>query len=206
MTEADWNSCTDPQQMISFLHSSGMLSDCKARLFACACCRRIWPFLQQGARAVIEAVEREDGEGSWVETWVRERLSAPQPDPPLLFEQALHSASPEAVTRLAQWAVAHVRAMVQCRILRDLFSNPCHPLPAIAPFVLQWNDGIIKCLAEQVHEHRIMPVGTLAPLRLAVLADALEEAGTDAALVDHLREPGPHWRGCHGLDLLLGRS
>jgi hypothetical protein len=43
----------------------------------------------------------------------------------------------------------------------------------------------------------------LDPDRLAVLADAMEEAGADAEMVEHLRGPGPHVRGCLVLDLLL---
>jgi hypothetical protein len=40
-----------------------------------------------------------------------------------------------------------------------------------------------------------------------VLADALEEAGcTDAALLDHLRGPGIHVRGCWVVDALTARS
>jgi hypothetical protein len=40
-----------------------------------------------------------------------------------------------------------------------------------------------------------------------VLADALEEAGcTDAELLQHLRGPGPHVRGCHLVDLLLAKE
>jgi len=40
---------------------------------------------------------------------------------------------------------------------------------------------------------------------LPVLADALEEAGSvDADILGHLRGPGPQWRGCCGLDALLG--
>jgi hypothetical protein len=43
--------------------------------------------------------------------------------------------------------------------------------------------------------------------RLAVLADALEDAGcTDAELLGHLRGPGPHVRGCWALDKVLGKS
>jgi hypothetical protein len=50
-------------------------------------------------------------------------------------------------------------------------------------------------------------VGTLDNDRLAVLSDALEEAGCDDAdLLDHLRSPGPHVRGCWVLDLLLGKA
>lgn len=49
--------------------------------------------------------------------------------------------------------------------------------------------------------------GTLDPARLAVLSDALEEAGcAEAALLTHLRSPGPHVRGCWALDLVLGRE
>ena len=43
--------------------------------------------------------------------------------------------------------------------------------------------------------------------RLPVLADALEEAGcTNAEILAHCREPGPHVRGCWALDLLLGKE
>jgi hypothetical protein len=49
--------------------------------------------------------------------------------------------------------------------------------------------------------------GTLKPARLAILADALEEAGCTALpLLEHLRSPGPHVRGCWALDLILGRA
>jgi hypothetical protein len=42
---------------------------------------------------------------------------------------------------------------------------------------------------------------------LPVLADALEEAGcTDQTILDHLRGPGPHVRGCWAVDLLLGKG
>jgi hypothetical protein len=52
-----------------------------------------------------------------------------------------------------------------------------------------------------------MPVGRLDVGCLAVLADALEEAGcTDPAILSHRSGPGPHVRGCWAVDLLLGRS
>lgn len=49
--------------------------------------------------------------------------------------------------------------------------------------------------------------GTLDNDSLAILADALEDAGCDStAILDHLRSPGPHVRGCWVLDLILGKE
>ena len=48
--------------------------------------------------------------------------------------------------------------------------------------------------------------GTLDPARLAVLSDALEEAGCDdVSILDHLRSTSPHYRGCWAVDLILGK-
>jgi hypothetical protein len=35
---------------------------------------------------------------------------------------------------------------------------------------------------------------------------ALEESGATRELVGHLRGPGPHVRGCHVVDAVLGRQ
>jgi hypothetical protein len=73
--------------------------------------------------------------------------------------------------------------------------------------ILTWNGGIIKRLAEEAYEQRTMPAGTLDSARLAVLADALEEAGCDNAdILGHLRQAGAHTRGCWPVDLLLERE
>jgi hypothetical protein len=91
-------------------------------------------------------------------------------------------------------------------LIRDIFGNPCRPLSPVPPLVLAWNDGIVKHLAEASYQQRIMPGGALESQRLAVLADALEEAGADAELAGHLRGPGPHVRGCFALNLVIGRN
>jgi hypothetical protein len=42
---------------------------------------------------------------------------------------------------------------------------------------------------------------------MPILADTLEEAGvTDTFLLEHLRGPGPHVRGCFAIDAILGRT
>src|SRR5262245_43388067 len=57
MTEEDWNACTNPQPMVEFLR--GKASDRTLRLFACACCRRIWHLLDdQRLRDTVELAER----------------------------------------------------------------------------------------------------------------------------------------------------
>jgi hypothetical protein len=65
----------------------------------------------------------------------------------------------------------------------------------------------MTALATAASDNRILPAGTLEPARLAVLADALEEAGCDNAdILNHLRNSGPHVRGCWAVDGCLTRS
>ena len=62
----------------------------------------------------------------------------------------------------------------------------------------------VMALAHAAYDERLLSSGHLAPARLAVLADLLEEAGcSDQAVLEHLRHPGPHVRGCWPVDLLL---
>ena len=95
---------------------------------------------------------------------------------------------------------------LQCDLLRDIFGNPFHPATLDSAW-LTWNDAAVVRLAHAAYEERHLPEGSLDNSRLAVLADALEEAGcADADILDHLRGPGTHVRGCWPIDLCLGKS
>ncbi|MBP3960507.1 hypothetical protein J8F10_35225 [Gemmata sp. G18] len=48
---------------------------------------------------------------------------------------------------------------------------------------------------------------TASLARPPILADALQDAGCDSAdVLEHVRGPGPHVRGCWVVDLVLGKE
>ena len=61
MTEAEWLACTTPKPMLQFLGRKA--SDRKVRLFAVACCRRVWASLEheEFRDAVLKAEAFADG-------------------------------------------------------------------------------------------------------------------------------------------------
>ena len=88
-------------------------------------------------------------------------------------------------------------------LLRCIFGNPFR-------FVVlddKWLTPTVVSIAHAAYDNRILPAASMDPERLAVLSDALEEAGCDDSdILDHLRSPGPHVRGCWVLDLVLGKQ
>jgi hypothetical protein len=57
MTEAEWNACTDHIIMLDYLRARA--SDRKLRLFAVACCRRVWDHLRDPrSKEAVEWLER----------------------------------------------------------------------------------------------------------------------------------------------------
>ena len=88
-------------------------------------------------------------------------------------------------------------------LVRDVAGNPFRPCRVEAARLTP----AVSRLAAAAYEERDHPSGHLDPARLAVLADALEDAGrADPELLGHLRAPGPHVRGCRALDLVLGKQ
>lgn len=116
-----------------------------------------------------------------------------------------YESTPDGESSINETALAAER-LEQCRLLCDIIGNPFHTL-TLSPAWLAWNDSIVLRLAQVAYDECILPPGTLNKTHLAVLADALEEAGcTDTEIIDHLRSPGPHVRGCFAVDLCLGLS
>jgi len=241
MDEATWLNCTDTQPMLDFL--KGKASERKLRLFAAACCRRIWHLLHEAFRHAVVTSERfadrlaDDREKmeAYREAILRqqiqrrEQFSAAYAGRAAIFalttsdseypasyrasrtsnevawiiswSEELHSpvgSSDDALQQIAQREL-----QMHAHLLRDLFGNPFRAI-TVAP---TWRTLTVTTLATAAYEERALPTGTLDADRLAVLADALEDAGcTDEQLLVHLRETSPHVRGCWVIDLLLGKE
>jgi hypothetical protein len=96
------------------------------------------------------------------------------------------------------WAEARAAELAaQAALLRDLFGPlPFRPVSVAASWRTPAVVGLARAI-EQEQDYGLMPV----------LADALMDADcSDPDLLDHLRGPEPHLRGCWLLDLLLDKS
>jgi hypothetical protein len=100
-----------------------------------------------------------------------------------------------------------IEFITYANLLRDIIPNPFRRVPVVQQDWVAWKEARVQMLAQDTYDERTLPAGTLDAGRLAVLADALEDSGcTDPDLLGHLRGPGPHYRGCWAIDLLLGKG
>src|SRR5262245_56931 len=59
MTDEDWLSCSDPSLMLAFMRSTGRVRHGNVRLFAVACCRRVWGLMaDERSRRGADVAER----------------------------------------------------------------------------------------------------------------------------------------------------
>src|SRR5262249_15013168 len=79
----------------------------------------------------------------------------------------------------------------QAGLLRVVSGTPFRPAGFVGAWAA-WSDGLIPKLARATSEERVLDGGTLDAARVAVLADALEDAGCpDSGILRHLRGPEP---------------
>jgi hypothetical protein len=209
MTEAEWLASNDPTQMLEFLH--GKASDRKLRLFAVACCRRIWNLLDTIGRKAVEVSEQfADGLASpsvlmstenlaW---WGADGLNYEE-DPVWNAGWAAHAAleggQADTERLAAQASGREGEPSIQAGLLRCIIGNHFRPV-TVESFWLSWNNGTVPKIAKSIYDERAFD-------RLPILADALEDAGcADLDILTHCRQPGEHVRGCWVIDLLLGKA
>jgi hypothetical protein len=201
----------------------------RLRLFAVECCRRIIQLMvDRRSVAAIEAMGRHAAKGITDKAHASalnradaaveaQRLKESHPDAWTRPETraaraAWHCTLPDEIPAAhgaAYWAASALlddekgELRRQAELLRCLCGNPFRAVSVDRA----WLTGVVVSLALAAHMERIPLSGELDPQRLAVLSDALEEAGCDDAdILSHLRSPGPHVRGCWVVDLLTGRS
>jgi hypothetical protein len=213
--EVKWRAGTDPDQMIG--RAGALATQRKRRLFCAACCRRIYALLDEEGRQALEAAERyaEEGISQEEAAAAKESYFGRRSEPPAVvavlaaraagWGGAAATAARAIATRDAQNDSAFpLERVFQCHLLRDIFG----PLPfRTVAIAADWLTPTVLQIAQAAYEHRQLPGGELDAPRLAILSDALEDAGCDnAELLGHLRGSGPHVRGCWALDLVLGKE
>lgn len=248
MDASAWQACTfllDALEEVRRKKSPWKWTARQARLFACACCRRVWQHLDADHRIAVEVAERAaDKQAKRVDL----EAAVNQARSIVLFSDPSSFASPGSSLSRGNW-----NFMVICSLNRDFFCNPgaaaaatavgsnpdkaandCRALlhfrdspeaarreegaqcdllramvgpeekPAVDPTWVSWRDGTIPKLARAACGERDLPAGHLDRARLAILADALEEAGcSNASILAVLRGPGPLVRGCWAVEVLL---
>jgi hypothetical protein len=223
MTEAEWLASDDPTPMLALGRRE--TGDRKLRLFAVACCRRIWPLIRrQQWRRAVEAAEgvadrtvseqqRRVIQSATFQALKEHRRHSPAYSalraarvtyyclekrirPSKVMTVAVGAASGKCEARGKLWARRyHREKAATAHLLRDVFGNPFRPVTADPA----WLTSTVVSLAQTIYEERAFD-------RLPILADALEDAGCDSAeVLAHCRGEGPHVRGCWAIDMLLGK-
>lgn len=207
MTEEEWRECDHPAPLLYLLHERAKVGGGtglarKARLFVCGCVRQVLAPLTPRQRLAVEAAEAfADGLCS------AEELRRAHTDRDQTFwatypRDISCKTAVEAALYSGCFRPDQNRALCVQRV-RCVFGDPFRPV-RLSP---AWKTPPVRSIAQAAYEERILPQGHLDPARLAVLADALEDAGcSDPDLLGHLGGPGPHVRGCWAVDLVLDKQ
>jgi hypothetical protein len=230
MTEQQWLTSTNFKSLTDYVVRDKVVSPRKQRLFAVACCRLVEHLLKhEESQKALEAVER-FAEGlvkiGTLHRHCRESARLYEVERKAGNLAAAYAALGVHVASLGERYMAAAHQVTQALaiqaghaegtspfqvakresldamivLLRDIVGNPFQVLPAHNAAWLEANGGLAGRLANSIYDERKFG-------ELPILADALEDAGcTEAALLEHLRGPGPHDRGCWALDVILGKG
>ncbi|MDB5306922.1 MAG: hypothetical protein JWO38_1124 [Gemmataceae bacterium] len=220
MTEQEWLAVTYPESMVRLLREKPAR---KLRLLFCASSRSVLSLADRPMlRKAVEVGERYAGglaSPSEVDAVRRELW----PDPGVMGDRLSRTAFGAVGELFPVWAITAAvdllltEAVKQARergrrslpkdtrkviegsvvgLIGCVFGNPFRPV-ATDP---SWLTSTVVTLATDIYSDRAFD-------RLPNLADALQDAGCDNSdVLDHCRGPGPHVRGCHVLDLILGKG
>jgi hypothetical protein len=195
----------------------------KLRLFACACCRRVWDRLADERSRLAVEINEQYADGLVTDQQLAVHASAATAAAYAWGKKAYAPAYAIATSNLVQaydawdyagataeavreqlmvgegersWAIAKAEKCGQTALLRDIFGNPFRPVSLDRS---RLTDVVITLARSLYGERRFQD--------LPILADALEEAGcTNADLLTHCRQPSEHVLGCWALDVLLGKE
>jgi hypothetical protein len=224
MTEAEWLTCCDPEPMLTVVQ--GQFDERKVRVFAVACCRRIWDVLSDVSRDAVNVAERyafcHIERGSLEAAYNRAlsvRAIAPCFHAP---SAAFWAASPNIMTaphgsgasrRPINWivsAVAHTRAA----LATEQQGFRADPWAAAEARERRELANILRGIAGSPFRPATPYSQTIIALARALrsgsdcafaLHDALLESG-HAELAEHFREPKElHPEGCWAMDLIVGK-
>jgi hypothetical protein len=205
MTEQEWQNASEPHALLEFLLSGGRPSDRKLRLFAVACSRRMWGWVDAPGRTAVDVAEDFADGLAGPEEMRAARLAcqgaggraawyAAATSPAIAARNAARSAQAGAASVLLGSEADELLA--QAKLVREIFGNHFRRFSADPSWL---TPGVVK-LAQAIYDGRAFD-------RTPELADALEEAGcANEAFLGHCRGPGPHVRGCWVVDLMLGRD
>lgn len=217
MTEQEWLTCEDPQRMLLHLEEAAIAldfpypSERKLRLFACACaCAFGLPPDHHGTDG-----ERIKDPVAQAENWVWQPPGGPTgafvPEMIANILRDIIGSPYRPVTVDPQWLTPTVITLAEAAYEERETVWECRRhgrVPASEVYEAEeGGHGHAHPTGDCWQRATCVDTGHLDPVRLAVLADALEEAGcVNEDILAHLRSPGPHYRGCLVLDLLLSKE
>jgi hypothetical protein len=233
LNESKWLTCKDPTPMLVFLRDKA--SERKLRLFAVACCRRIWNLIpdKPGREAVEQAERFADGVvGRQQLAKVRRTCSQRSYINRPLFERdnawcamiAVLGSVSNNVMELEVSAMAGAMAYAGFSLIDAPDRSTTYPAERqkLRAEEHRYQASLLReIFGNPFRSVTLGPAGLTPAIksladaiylerafeRMPVLGDALEEAGWNSVeVLAHCREPGEHVRGCWLVDALLGKT